>query len=214
MVYKEWEQFDGDKVVATSPFSEKVFDFIPRGERVLDLGCGNGRISKIIKEHGYLTYGMDVNAGAIALAQSNPDLASIEFSVQDAKATNYATDFFDGLIEQAVLACMEKPDRSIVLNEARRILKPGGIFSIAEFGIREDKKEKYEVDATITGEYGTRIIKKEDGSEWYRSHNFRRDELEGLIQDAGFEIIHETHPDFHTLRGNVHPGHQYIVRKV
>ena len=215
MAYKEWEQSSGDKVVATSPFSEKVFDFIPKGGRVLDLGCGNGRISKIIKEHGYQTYGVDVNAEAIASAQADPDLANIEFSVQDGTATNYANESFDAVIEQAVLACMEKSDRPVVLTEVRRILKSGGIFSMAEFGIGENLKERYESDALISGEYGTVIVKgKEDGSKSLRSHHFSKEELEALIKNAGFEIVQSAHPNFITRSGNEHPGHQYIVRKV
>lgn len=213
MVYKEWKQFAGDKVVATSPFSEKVFNFIPKGGRVLDLGCGNGRISKIIKEHGFETYGMDINIAAIEFAQTQPDLAGIEFSVQDAMATDYADESFDAVIEQAVLACMEKIDRPIVLSEVHRILKHGGLLSIAEFGMREDKKEKYEIDALLTGEYGTRIVRKGEPTE-FRSHNFAKEELDSLIREAGFEIVDYMHPDFYTFTGNIHPGHQYIVRKI
>ena len=214
MVYQEWERFEGDKVVATSPFSEKIFGFIMPGGRVLDLGCGNGRISRLIKERGFQTWGMDVNEKAIAFAKASPDLASIEFSVQDAQKTDYEADFFDAVIEQAVLACMEKPDRALVMSEVYRILKPDGVFSIAEFGIREDKKEKYEIDARITGEYGTRIVRRDDGSESFRSHNFNKEELDVLVKDAGFEVMDYEHPDFRTFTDNIHPGHQYIVRKV
>jgi ubiquinone/menaquinone biosynthesis C-methylase UbiE len=157
---------------------------------------------------------MDINKAAITVATNDPELANIDFSVQDAKATKYPSNFFDGVIEQAVLACMEKPDRAAVLKEVHRILKSGGIFSIAEFGMKKNREEKYKADALIAGEYGTMIIRKEDGSEWFRSHNFTKDELGTLIKDSRFEVIEYMDPMFTTLHGNPHPGHQYIVRKI
>lgn len=204
----------GKAVVATSPFSERVFDFIPPGGRVLDLGCGNGRISKLINERRYRTYGIDINVDAIRFAQNDTSLAEINFSVQVSEKTDFDSSFFDAVIEQATLACMELEKRIQTLEEAYRILKPNGILSIAEFGIKSGKEDKYQTDAAITGEYGTRIIRKEDGSEWFRSHNFEEAELEKLITNAGFEIIEESHPVFSSLNGNPHPGHQYIVRKI
>ena len=87
MVYQAWKDFAGNDVVATSPFSEKVFNFIPANGRILDLGCGSGRISKLIKEHGYQTYGIDINENAISFAQNDPSLIGIEFSTQDAGHT-------------------------------------------------------------------------------------------------------------------------------
>ncbi|MEN9604966.1 MAG: hypothetical protein RJB39_651 [Candidatus Parcubacteria bacterium] len=214
MVYQAWKEFKGGTVVATSKFSEKFFEFVPAGSIVLDLGCGDGRISKLLQDHGYKTYGMDVNVEAITFAQNSPELKGIEFSVQDAKSTNYNDGFYDGVIEQAVLACMEKSDRSAVLKEVHRILKPHGIFSVTEFGIRPDREERYKADALITGENGTMIIKHADGTEWFRSHNFNKDELDALILGAGFEIISYESPIFKTLHGNPHPGHQYILKRV
>lgn len=213
MNYQAWKEL-GKDVVATSPFSEKVFEFIPASGRVLDLGCGNGRISKIIKARGYQTYGIDINEGAIRFAQHDLSLEGIEFSVQNSSKTNFQDNFFDAVIEQATLACMECEERVATFREMFRMLKPGGVMSIAEFGIKPGKEDKYDADAKITGEHGTRIIKKEDGSEWFRSHNFDETELENLMTNAGFKIISEIHSNFSTLNGNSHPGHQYIIRKI
>src|SRR6185503_4413417 len=212
MGFEAWKDM-GAQVVATSPFSEKIFDFIPAGGAVLDLGCGNGRISKIIKNRGYQTFGIDINAEAIRFAQSDAELNRIEFSVRDSKKTDFQDGFFDAVIEQATLACMERGEREATLKEIYRILKPGGTLSVAEFGIKPGKEEKYKIDADITGEYGTRIIKRKDGSEWFRSHNFAKEELEGLIKNVGFEMVWEAPPDFYSLAGNAHPGHQYVAKK-
>lgn len=214
MAYQEWKSFDGKKVVATTQFSGKIFEFLPPTGNVLDLGCGNGRISKLIKDHGYQVWGMDVNEDAITVAKNNPELSGIDFSVQDAKATSYQNNFFDGIVEQAVLACMGKSDRVLVLKEVYRILKHGGIFSIAEFGIKPNREEKYKADELIAGEYGTMIVRKEDGSEWFRSHNFTQEELNALILNTGFEIVDYMNPMFTTLHGNPHPGHQYLIKKI
>ncbi len=213
MVYQEWKQFEGKKVVATSQFSGKVFDFLPATGRVLDLGCGNGRLSKQIKDKGYEVWGMDVNEDAINVAKNDSDLVRINFSVQDAKKMEYENNFFDGVIEQAVLACMDKSDRQQVLQEIYRILKKDGILSIGEFGIKPNREEKYKADALIVGEHGTMIIRKEDGTEWFRSHNFTQEELEGLIKEAGFEIIDYMNPTFKTFHGNPQPGHQFLAKK-
>ncbi len=214
MTYQEWRKSSGNKVIASSPFSEKIFDFIPKGGRVLDLGSGDGRISKVIKKHGFKTYGMDINPTAVNLAKAQPDLVGIEFSMQDAKATTYENEFFDAVIEQAVLACVEKSDRLTIFTEVHRILKSGGFFSIAEFGFEEKLHERYKSDALLSGEYGTVVVKSDDGMKPFRSHHFRNEELDTLIKNAGFEIIEFTHSNFITRGGHTHPGHQYVVRKV
>ncbi len=213
MVYQEWKQFEGKKVVATSQFSGKIFDFLPNTGKVLDLGCGNGRLSKQIKDKGYEVWGIDVNKDAINVAKNDSDLFGIIFSVQDATKMEYEDNFFDGVIEQAVLACMDKSDRQLVLREIYRIIKKGGILSIGEFGMKPNREEKYKADALIAGEYGTMIIRKEDGTEWFRSHNFTQEELEELIKEAGFEIIDYMNPVFKTFHGNPQPGHQYLAKK-
>ncbi|MGB7957557.1 MAG: class I SAM-dependent methyltransferase [Minisyncoccia bacterium] len=157
---------------------------------------------------------MDVNASAIAFAQADPDLSNVAFSVQDARATTYENDFFDAIIEQSVLACMEKSDREVVITEVRRILKTSGIFSIVEFGISEKLKERYKSDALVTDEYGTVMVKNENGSESFRSHHFSSEEVGALINNHGFDIVWSAHPDFITRSGSKHPGHQYVAKKI
>ena len=147
-------------------------------------------------------------------AQSDLSLRGVEFTVQDAKQTFFSENFFDAVIEQAVLACMEPLERVAVLQEIHRILKPGAVLSITEFGMRPDRTDEYLQDAAVTGEYGTHIVRKKDGSEWFRVHNFEEDKLESIIRDSAFQLLSESHPIFSSLKGNPHPGHHYIVRKI
>jgi ubiquinone/menaquinone biosynthesis C-methylase UbiE len=214
MSYTSWENFAVDEIVATSPFSEKVLNFIPQGGRVLDLGCGNGRILKLLKGRGYACFGIDINKRVIDRAQNDPDLSFVQFSVQNAAFTNFQDNFFDAIIDQAMLACVESNKRAVILKEVHRVLKSNGIISIVEFGRRPDRIDEYKNDVSITGEYGTHIVRREDGSEWFRVHNFDEIELENLIQDSNFEIVCEAHPNFLSLKGNPHPGHEYIAKKV
>lgn len=212
MTYSSWKS--GKNVVATSPFSEEIFAHIPPGGAVLDLGCGNGRIAKIARDRGYEAYGVDVNADAIAAAGSDPELKHISFSVQDAAWTNFADGFFDAIIMQAVLGSMERDARILVLREAYRIAKEGGVISLAEFGMRTGRDERYRTDAEITGEYGTMIVRRSDGSEWFRSHNFTKEELEDLLERAGFRTIAYNAWEGATFHGNIHPGHRFIAKKM
>jgi ubiquinone/menaquinone biosynthesis C-methylase UbiE len=213
MTFNEWKNMKGKEVPSTSEYSEKLLDYLLPNKVVLDIGCGYGRLSLIIKEKGCRVYGIDINKNAIKEAKNNPNLESVKFSVQDAKRTNFSNNFFDVVVSQAVLACMDKKERRKVLKEVYRILKPEGILSISEFGMKSADKLRYEKDALITKEYGTVIVGSNRNAQKFRTHNFNKAELKLLLKETRFKIIHYENPGFVTIHDNQHPGHIFICQK-
>ena len=96
------------------------------GERILDLGCGDGVLTKKLQDRGCEVVGVDSSADMIAAARA----LALNVSVQDA----YNIDFheeFDAVFSNATLHWMKDADR--VIRNVSRALKPGGRF-VAECG--------------------------------------------------------------------------------
>ena len=58
-------------------YGEDVLKLIdaPAGSRVLDLGCGNGALTKKLKEFGFQAQGMDASEDMLAVArEKHPDI--------------------------------------------------------------------------------------------------------------------------------------------
>ena len=96
------------------------------GERVLDLGCGDGRLSRRIGETGAAVIGVD---GASGMVDAARDLG-IDAQVMDGQALTFHGEF-DAVFSNAALHWMI--DADAVIAGVRRALKPGGRF-VAEFG--------------------------------------------------------------------------------
>src|ERR1700758_3201068 len=82
-------------------YGEGVLDLldVKPGERILDLGCGTGHLTKKIKDHGTDVTGMDASADMIAKAkESYPD---VSFLVADATDFHF-DDPFDAVFSNAV----------------------------------------------------------------------------------------------------------------
>jgi trans-aconitate methyltransferase len=98
------------------------------GERVLDLGCGTGELTKAIADRGARVLGVDSSPEMIAQARrSFPDL---EFEVADARTMGFDAPF-DAVFSNAALHWIRPPEAA-----AERVfaaLRPGGRF-VAEFG--------------------------------------------------------------------------------
>ena len=96
------------------------------GERILDLGCGDGALTQQIVESGAHVVAVDASPEMVARARER----GLDAHVADGHALDFA-GAFDAVFSNAALHWMHDHDR--VLGGVARALKPGGRF-VGEFG--------------------------------------------------------------------------------
>lgn len=103
-----------------------------RGRTVLDIGCGAGVDLARFAKGGADVTGVDLAASAIDLAQTNFAQQGLHgrFDVADAEHLPFPDNTFDLVYGHGVVQYTPAPQR--VLEECRRVLKPGGeaIFQV------------------------------------------------------------------------------------
>lgn len=97
------------------------------GERILDVGCGDGALSEKILGTGATVVGVDSSPDMVAAARQR----GIDARFTDASALTFQAEF-DAAFSNAALHWM-KGDPDSVLKGVRRSLKAGGRFA-GEFG--------------------------------------------------------------------------------
>ncbi|CAJ0866062.1 hypothetical protein AMST5_01824 [freshwater sediment metagenome] len=96
------------------------------GERILDLGCGDGALTAQIADKGAQVVGVDSSDDMIAAARAR----GLDAHVVNGAALNFGQEF-DAVFSNAALHWMR--DADAVIAGVRRALKPGGRF-VGEFG--------------------------------------------------------------------------------
>lgn len=106
--------------------------------RVLDLGCGTGTLTIMIKtaQPDVEIIGLDGDPQVLALAHTKAVSAgvAIHLALGLADALPYPTGLFDRVVSSLVLHHLTVPDKQRALTEARRVLRPGGELHILDFG--------------------------------------------------------------------------------
>lgn len=118
------------------PWAEVLLDLArPReGERVLDLACGTGIVARLaagrVGAGGQVT-GMDLNPGMLEVAQAQAAREGLDIQWQQGDATTlpFSDDGFDLVTCQHGLQFV--PDRTALLKEAHRVLRPQGRLVLA-----------------------------------------------------------------------------------
>src|SRR5438874_2367874 len=93
------------------------------GERVLDLGCGDGALTQKLVAAGAQVIGVDASADMVEAAQKR----GLDARVMDAYHLALTTEF-DAVFSNAALHWM-KADPDAVIQSVRRALKCGGRFA-------------------------------------------------------------------------------------
>ena len=112
-------------------YGEDVIELLqsPKGSRILDLGCGNGKLTIKLKEKGYNVTGIDDSEAMLNIARANYN--NIEFKKDNALTFKYEP--FDGIFSNAVLHWIDKEKQSDLLKNIASNIKTGGEF-FWEFG--------------------------------------------------------------------------------
>jgi ubiquinone/menaquinone biosynthesis C-methylase UbiE len=101
--------------------------------KVLDLGCGTGRLTIPLAERGYEVHGTDINSDVIDLARDRAQKGHVfaHFAVSRAEQLPFNDGVFDVCIVDSVLEHVADWKRT--LDEVARVLKKGGIayFDVA-----------------------------------------------------------------------------------
>jgi SAM-dependent methyltransferase len=116
-----WEQLD---VTAAAGLAA--------GTRLLDVGCGTGRLARAAADRfGLRAWGVDASPAMIEQARGQTD-RRVAFRVASAEALPFRDGWFDALTMRLVVHALG-PLRRPALHEAARVLAPGGRIFVWTF---------------------------------------------------------------------------------
>jgi SAM-dependent methyltransferase len=101
-----------------------------RGRRVLDVGCGTGRLAAALAQrHGCKVWGIDPSPEMIEVASERVP-KGVGLKIGTAEDLAFKDAWFERVVMVLVLQLV---DRAQALAEVLRVLQPGGIFGVMTF---------------------------------------------------------------------------------
>jgi SAM-dependent methyltransferase len=153
---------------------ELVFELanLKSGERVLDVGCGDGNYTALAADRTGAAVGLDRSTAMLEAARKRlGERPDIEWVHGDARRLPFSDQTFDVVLAVTVL-CFAG-DRQAVVNEAARVLRPGGRLVLGELG----RISSWAAVRRIRGWLGA--------ATWRRAHLLTPGELRDLAGRAG-----------------------------
>ena len=112
-------------------------DKLPKGSRILDVGCGIGGSSRILaKYYGFNVTGITISPAQVKRARElTPSELNCNFQVMDALDLKFEDGSFDGV--WSVEAGAHMNDKVKFADEMLRTLRPGGFLALADWNSRD-----------------------------------------------------------------------------
>ncbi|MDD4353959.1 MAG: methyltransferase domain-containing protein [Candidatus Nanoarchaeia archaeon] len=165
--------------------------YIFKKDKVLDLGCGNGRYFNYFKEKETDYIGVDNSEKLIEIAKKKHLFADFRFS--EALKLPFPDNYFDKVVSIAVLHHIPSEKFRIeFLKEAKRVLKKDGKIIITVWKFHQKKEKKLLFKYTLLKIFGLSELDFMDILEpWGKKANryyrwFREKEILSLFKKTGF----------------------------
>ncbi|WP_066476312.1 class I SAM-dependent methyltransferase [Bosea sp. WAO] len=185
---------------------EAMMPLVAEARDILDLGCGEGRLTRWIaatkRQQGgaFAVHGADFSPEMIVHAEAqNGDLPAT-YGVGDAMALPFPDNSFDLIV--SCTAPNNFPSLDGALDEIRRVLRPGGIFCATI--INGEETARFARYLYYSPYYLAQLAKRlVGGASGYHRVLFSRDELASLLRGrfdvmelTGMRVIPDFIPEF------------------
>lgn len=181
----------------------KIARQIKNGDRVLDVGCGNGVFYPVLADKSINYIGMDISKKLLALAGKkalkNKGKAKVKFVKGSITKLPFKNNQFDWVCAFAVLHHIPSEElRSRSAQEIWRVLKPGGRVVATVWNLFSDWAEKkFNINEQLKniqeGLDKSDVIIPWKGTVGKVIHRYMRaftkNELSKLFKDAGFKKV-------------------------
>jgi len=171
-----------------------IDDYVRTEEKILDLGCGNGRLFEFLKDKNVDYFGVDFSEKLIEIAKKR--FPAAKFQVADALNLPFLENTFDKVYSIAVLHHIPSQNfRLKFLKEAKRVLKPNGFLILTVWRFHQPKEIFLLLKYSILKIIGKSKLDFKDIFEpWGKKikryyHCFSKRELVKLIEKVNLKVI-------------------------
>lgn len=172
--------------------------FVNAGDKILDLGCGNGRLLGFFKNKDVEYIGIDNSDKIIEIARTK--YPGVKFQIASALNLPFEDDYFDKIFSIAVFHHIpSKKFRIKFLQQAKRVLKPNGLLILFVWNLQQKRFWKYHLKYLFLKIIGKSKLDFQDIFYPWKNpqgkilaqryiHCFTIGELKKLVKKTGFQI--------------------------
>lgn len=196
-----------DSLLASTPLLEQDQRFVerhcPTVGRLVDLGCGTGRLSVLLAKRGDWVVAVDLSEEMLRIVGCKAKEARltvhrvqaniVELGVLADASFDYAACLFStlGMVAGSI-------NRVRAVEHVLRLLRPGGVFVVHVhnrwFNFWDRAGRRWLLKDCLPSllrqaKAGDRPVPRADGRPGWSLHHFTRREIVGLLQNCGFEIV-------------------------
>ncbi len=151
--------------------------FLPRGESVLELGCGGGKTLKALLDEGREVVAIDFSQAAVkSCGNVAGPCGQLHLLVAKAEELPFADSSFRTVVARHIIGHLLEEERRLAAAEAFRVLAPGGALHVQEFSRSDLRANKGKELEAHTVRKGTGV----------QTHFFEEEEMKRLFGE--FEL--------------------------
>ena len=203
-----WDRVANEKRFSHPLKLDSLRRYSKQQARILDYGCGYGRILAELSQAGFQNL-VGVDSSRAMLARARVAMPRPVLVRNDGHGLPFTDDCFEVVLLFAVLTCIPDGDKQkSLLAEIKRVLRPGGLLYLSDVLVNNDQRnrERYQRDAEKYKCYGVfelpeGVVVRHHSREWIA-------EITSSFQQLQYEPFNVT-----TMNGHASSAFQYLGRK-
>jgi ubiquinone/menaquinone biosynthesis C-methylase UbiE len=179
---QKWESLK-QEILGDYDLNQKILEVLPSVNTVVDLGCGTGDLLPVLRQKAHRVIGVEKSEQMLKLARQHYSLekSNIDIRVGELEHLPLRDGEADAALTNMVLHHLPEPKKAI--QEASRILRPGGTFLIIELlpHSQENMRERF---GDLWLGFSLEVIES-----WLRESRFRIQQIDRFALNNGFNGI-------------------------